>query len=65
MTIPADPPVGGNYPPCTDAIHDLIRSDLYTWEHETYHRGFQDNGDGGLVELRTCRRCGTTLTFTK
>lgn len=46
---------------CGTARHDRIKADPREFRERATFLGFQDDGAGGRLELRTCNACGSTL----
>ena len=46
---------------CTPAIHRSITENEALFHSLTTPGGFQSDGDGGQLELGTCRNCGSTI----
>lgn len=49
-------------PDCTLDDHDVLKVDEETFLAGTTHHAYMPDGDGGWLELRHCRRCGSTLS---
>lgn len=47
--------------PCTPEEHNALKADPSRWREETAALGHQTDGEGGVMELRNCYRCSSTL----
>ena len=46
---------------CTIAYHERLKRDARTFRSATVPAGFMEDGNGKRLELRRCRRCGSSL----
>ena len=46
---------------CDRAYHERLVADPVAWRRDTVLAGPQDMGDGTYRELRTCRRCHSSI----
>lgn len=47
---------------CSQSTHDAIKATAAVWESLPL-MGEQDDGDGGLIEVRMCDECGERLSI--
>lgn len=47
---------------CSQSTHDAIKATAVVWESLPL-MGEQDDGDGGLIEVRMCDECGESLSI--
>jgi hypothetical protein len=46
---------------CDREVHEVLKVARPDYEAATEFRGWQEDGEGGELELRNCACCGSTL----